>query len=729
MTGQTHRTELLAPAGDFETALAAFDAGADAIYCGLKDFSARAFARNFSPEDLRNIVRVARRLSRKVYVTFNTLVEDAEIPSALERLALIDSLGADAVIVQDLGIARLARANFPNLALHASTQLFAHNLEGVLALKDAGFSRVVLARELTLDEVASIARRSGVEIECFIHGALCYSISGLCLFSAIEKSRSGNRGRCAYCCRLPFGQEHPFSMKDLRLGRDAKLLADVPVASLKIEGRMKSAIYVASVVKYYREILDGTAQTVTEADLETVFSRRTTPLYLHGRRDDVVEPVDLGHLGTPIGIVKRVTRDREGRRWIRFHTSRALERHDGLQFLSPSGGKPVGFAVSDMRKALSRNIVFIAAAGDDVEVFLPEDIDDSVISGGEKVYQAMSNEVKRRFPLPSFRPGEYPGIKPLDVRLRLSPDGLRAECGAAQVTVPAHLEAAKDPATVAEAARKAFSRLGGTDFFLSSLSLENSQNLFAPVSLLNALRRDLVSALEAREKPALCVPPAVFPPATHSPEKTIKLRAGQPLPDGDWDEIVIEIDPDSRALPPFPAQDRSRLRFALPVFTPEAAFNRLRVAVKNLLREGFTKFEAADLATLRLLSSLGIADITADWSLYAANRHAAALLAAMGAKRFVTSPEANAENLRSLQECGVPLIYLEEQYTPLFLSLHKPGAELPPSSLLVAFKKGPLWITTHPAARKFTPAAPSESARRDISFAPPMPENFDHDHE
>ncbi len=218
----SHDIELLSPAGSFETALAAFQAGADAVYLGLDAFSARAEAINLSTDQLRDLIAWARPRNRKVYVTFNTVIDDADLPAAVERLAVLDELHPDGIIVQDLGIARIVRSHFPELELHASTQLVAHNLEGVLAMKELGFTRVVLARELSLEEIRSITRRAGVETEVFVHGALCYSISGLCLFSAMEKNRSGNRGKCAYCCRLPYtdasgAKTLPFSMRDLRL--------------------------------------------------------------------------------------------------------------------------------------------------------------------------------------------------------------------------------------------------------------------------------------------------------------------------------------------------------------------------------------------------------------------------------------------------------------------------------------------------------------------------------
>src|SRR5574344_624967 len=438
--------ELLAPAGDFETALAAFQAGADAVYLGLDAFSARAEAKNLTTDELRLLLAEARSLkpARKVYVTFNTLLDEADLPAAVEKLAILAELGPDALIVQDLGVARLVRRHFPSLAIHASTQMVAHNLEDVLALKDLGFSRVVLAREMTLDEIRSIAQRCGVELEVFVHGALCYSLSGLCLFSAMEKNRSGNRGRCAYCCRLSYADAAgnralPFSMRDLRLDGCLAGLADAGVASLKIEGRMKSPLYVSSVTSYYRHQLDGTPGGPTQADLEAVFSRRTTSLYMRGadaKPDDVIDPTSLGHLGTPIGVLKHVTKDREGRTLIRFHTERSLEVHDGLAFLTPGGGIPFGFGIEMMRIALSRRPVFQVPAGSDVEIQVPDERlavlaklkpELNPLVPGATVYCSASNAVKRAFPVPSIRPSDLASGTPVDITVTLAPDSVVAQ--------------------------------------------------------------------------------------------------------------------------------------------------------------------------------------------------------------------------------------------------------------------------------------------------------------
>ena len=749
--------ELLAPAGDFDTALAAFAAGADAVYCGLSQFSARAFAKNLSPEELRNLVAYARAQSpaRRVYVTFNTLIEERQLEDAVDMLAAIAEIGPDALIVQDLGVARICRRHFPALELHASTQLVAHNLEGVLALKERGFRRVVLARELSLEEISFIARRCGAlriaadgrpetELECFIHGALCYSISGLCLFGAMEKGRSGNRGTCPYCCRQPMADPHPalrtnnsaltfpFSMRDLRLGDDVLRLVDSGVTSLKIEGRMKSETYVASVTRYYRQILDRGQGTgvrgqgsgdVSAEDLETVFSRRTTKLYFDGAPSDpVLDPTSLGHLGAEIGIVKRITRDPDGSHWLRFHTSRRLEKHDGLQFENRAGGKPFGMGIDTMRVAISRSPVFEADAGEDVEILLPEAGDKGkdpplydVLEPGLRIYCSASQAVRRMFPVPAFRPGDYPGNERVDVSVSLDPCGVSAVAMPRNVScrVDCGLQSAKSPEKTAEAVRQAFSRLGGTDYFLGGLSVDDPNRLFAPPRILNELRRALVERLDEARAAARgeAVSAALADIGScraaeegRKPVRRLKIRAGQSVPEGEWDEVVVVM-------------GEGGDRVATPVYNGDADFPKLRAEAKRLVRNGCLCWEASDLATLRMLRSLGVEDITADWTLYAFNSQSLRELADLGVRRFVASPENGRENLQALAESGFDVEFLAQQSTPLFISLTEPAAR--PQDLAV-FRIGRLWVTTRPAPREF--AAPhGASVRIDLSWDPATP--------
>ena len=788
--------ELLAPAGNFETALAAFEAGADAVYCGLTEFSARAFADNFTLDDLKNLLRYARgaggarsssrsgdtretsasRTTRKVYVTFNTVIDEDNIENAIEQLAQLDEVKPDALIVQDIGVARICREHFPELELHASTQLVAHNLEGVLAMRELGFKRVVLARELSLEEIASIAKRCGdTELEVFVHGALCYSISGLCLFGAMEKDRSGNRGKCPYCCRQQFDALYPFSMKDLRLGEDVRKLADAGVASLKIEGRMKSALYVASVTRYYRDILNTEAQRhrgcVTVADLETVFSRRTTKLYFEGRKqafehsersehsnNSPIDSESLGHLGAEIGVVKRITKDREGLSWLRFHTARGLEKHDGLQFEAMVDGKHVGMGVVEMRQAISRRPVFEVNAGVDVEVLLPGGTSNSgaqrrressgevdlakVLKPGMKIYCSMSNAVKRMFPTPSFRPSDCEGGTEIDVEVTLSPKSIEASallspacCHLQTVSIACDLQSAKSPEKTFEGIRKAFSKLGETDYRLGQLKLNDPDKLFAPMSVLNDLRRDLIECLdEAREKARrekvakACGEPEWNGRLARSTRQRVKIRADQTVPPGDWDEVIVAVNAESSVATVKQSNNQtikqSLVRLALPVYTAEPDFNGLRNAVKRFLRAGYEKWEASDLATLRMLKALGVADITADWTLYAFNSRALAELSAMGVRRFVASPENNRENLQYLAESGYDVEFLTQQSTPLFVSLTRPqgavrSGEDTASPLrigdLAIFRRDGLWVTTKPVPRTFD-IPEGVSTRLDLSW-------------
>lgn len=735
----SERSELLSPAGDFQTALSAFAAGADAVYCGMVDFSARAFATNFTDEELKRLVAYARKNGKKVYVTFNTLLDEDQFDAAIESLAKLEEIGPDGVIVQDLGVAKLIREHFPRLALHASTQLVAHNLEGVLALKDLGFVRVVLARELSVEEIASIAKRCGdMELEVFIHGALCYSLSGLCLFGAMEKGRSGNRGKCPYLCRQCVNGKYPFSMKDLRVGEDVRKLVDAGVVSLKIEGRMKSPLYVASVTKYYREILDegdrrsrgdAPCRRVSTTDLETVFSRRTTKLYLNGKpSESVIDSESLGHLGTPIGTVKKVTRDREGRYWLRFHTARGLEKHDGLQFDAVDrDGKHLGMAVHEMRQAISRRPVFEVNAGVDVEIELTEEMAEA-LKPGMNVYCSMSNAVKRMFPAPSFRPSDYPGSTSIDVEVSIAESGVRAvgTCDSlvsAEVEVAGKLERAKDPSRTRDGVIKAFSKLGGSDYRLGEVTVKDPDGLFVPMSLLNDLRRDLVEKLDTVRDDFLHekIEKAQMEDLSSSCDvhrescgaRRVKIRVGQTVPEGDWDEVIVAIDENLSNLSNL--ANISNLRLSLPVYTSEPEFNKLRSTVKRLKREGHEKWECSDLSTLRMLKQVGITDITADWTLYAFNQRALAELSAAGVKRFVASPENSRENLQYLAESGYDVEFLEQQSTPLFISLTKPEESV--GENLAVFRRNGLEVTTRPVPRTFD-LPEGVSTRLDLSWDP-----------
>lgn len=768
--------ELLAPAGSPEAAAAAFAAGADAVYAGMREFSARAEAGNFDEAELSSLVAHARSLrpARKVYVALNTVVREGERAALVRTLSALERIGPDALIVQDPGVARIARRHFPSLTLHASTQMAVHSAEGVRAMADAGFSRVVLARECTIAEIAATVACGAAEIEVFVHGALCYSHSGLCLYSAMERGRSGNRGRCAYGCREGRDGAFPFSMRDLALAPVLGRLVATGVASLKIEGRMKSPLWVACVTEWYRGILDGTLSPEREKqlcdDVRSVFAREWTTLYACGETpppEGVVDPRSLGHRGTPAGTAAGVSPpDRSGTRWMRMRTALAFERHDGLQLKIPSymaanDGHPWGFAVGRLRLPSGRE-VFSVGAGETVDVALPRSgVPD--IPPGQEVMLAASQAVARRHPCPppprtvalEGRPAKFEVELGADaVRVRAS-DAAAQDVGAS-VVVSGPFEAARVPGRTAAAARDAFAKLGGTEWRVADpgrdVGIRETSPVFVPVSSLNAARRAAVEALsEAAERHRAAVAAAALsdplpepakgpggvPPAV--PALTVKWGLEQtpdPVRAASADRTVLALRhvfaADAAALADRLAAWREALgagrrpALALPVIARDRDAAALDAALDSMLSEGFTDWEAADWAGARRLRERGVSGWTADFTLPAANRDAVAALCELGAARCVISPETPEETARELAEAtGTRVERLVRQHVPLFISSTEPcgggsGAirrfgGTPP---LVSRKIDGCWVTV--SERLWTaPPVPGVPSREDYSFDPP----------
>lgn len=317
MSKESSLPELLAPAGSPEALAAAIEGGADAVYFGGSAFNARMFARNFAGQDLRDAVKLAHTYGVKSYITLNTLVTDRETPEALRAAAEYFDAGADALIVADLGLAAAIRKMMPQAELHASTQASGHCRAAADELCGLGFTRMVMAREATLEDIRAFTGESKIELEVFVHGALCVSHSGQCLFSSLVGGRSGNRGECAQPCRLPYGEKgkekYPLSLKDLSLASHVPELIDAGVNSLKLEGRMKPPEYVLAVTRVWRRLLDEN-RAATKDELEYLagaFSRggSFTDGYFVGR---------IGH--GMLGV--RTEKDKEA--------SASLERFTGL---------------------------------------------------------------------------------------------------------------------------------------------------------------------------------------------------------------------------------------------------------------------------------------------------------------------------------------------------------------------------------------------------------------
>jgi putative protease len=304
--------EILAPAGSESCFIAAIDARADAIYCGLENFSARMRADNFNIKRFGELIQLAHKNNIKVYSAFNTLVKQDEIKLALKNLAFLEEAGIDAVIVQDLGIAKLARKFFPSLKLHASTQMSVCNSYGAKYAKELGFSRVVLARELSRQTIKEISQKTKIELEIFVHGALCFSVSGMCLMSSFIGGLSANRGYCTQCCRRQWSyNKHKgfyISPKDLDLSTEICAIKNLNIASIKIEGRMKDAQYVHKVVSAYRALLCSDNKDDSHQGKISDLARPKTTFNFIKPACDILDGAHK-NLGEPIGKIK-IIKDR-----------------------------------------------------------------------------------------------------------------------------------------------------------------------------------------------------------------------------------------------------------------------------------------------------------------------------------------------------------------------------------------------------------------------------------
>ena len=353
--------ELLSPAKNLECGLAAINHGADAVYIGASKFGARAAAGN-SLDDIETLVQYAHKYRSKVFVALNTVLTDEQLPDAEKLIWDVYNAGADALIIQDMGILQM---NLPPLALHASTQTDNRTVEKVKFLQDVGFSRVVLARELSLKQITEISSQTNVELEAFVHGALCVSYSGQCYMSQANCERSANRGQCAQYCRLPYHlldaddtmlmkNKHFLSLKDLDLSDSLAELMEAGVTSFKIEGRLKDADYVKNITAYYRKKLDAVLEGNTrfqkasagrttfffEPNPEKSFRRGATDFFLHDRKADIAQLDTPKSMGEAIGKVKEI-----GDYYFTMSSAEKLNNGDGLCFINPHGDL-TGFRVN-----------------------------------------------------------------------------------------------------------------------------------------------------------------------------------------------------------------------------------------------------------------------------------------------------------------------------------------------------------------------------------------------
>ncbi len=679
------KPELLAPAGSLEAFFAALDSGADAVYLGLQDFSARAKAKNFSLAELDKLLAYAHGQGRRVYVTLNTLVKERELPQLAETLAVLEALAVDAVILQDLAVWRLARRHFPGLELHASTQLTIHNVAGVQMLEQMGFTRVVLARELSLAEIAAIRAATRIGLEHFVHGAHCFSLSGQCSFSSWLGGMSGNRGRCAQPCRRRYrhggADGYHFSPNDLSAIELLPELAAAGIASLKIEGRMKSAEYVASVVRAYRQVLDAPAAArkgaVASAKelLKGSFGRLPTRGFLPGPTPtDMVQPHLHGATGRMLGRLELCAAGR-----MTFVTREPLRRGDRLR-VQPATDRPgTGFTVREL--ALGNRPVTQAGAGARVTVGIPPD---AGFRKGDMVFQVASGETATasesacRKRLAQARPA--PTAIVLTVTCSASAGiELTATAGGLTLTrrYPLRSFPAKERPLSSASLEKVFRRTAEAPFTLAALHTGALPEVVVPPSELNAIRRDfydqLAAALGAGRQQAQAVHrqqalaellPAV--PARPAVKARIGVGLGAPrdlhlLRDAGVDEVALPLTPG--ALGRLDTGGRGdgrqfeRIIWELPPAIFPADWPAYQAEVTALGGRGFRRFRLQNLGQFKLFADLSAVEAEAGARLFSLNSQALLAWRELGCAAAVACLEDDRDNLADLlrRPAGIPL--------------------------------------------------------------------------
>lgn len=686
--------ELLAPAGSREALVAAVENGANAIYLAGDAFGARAYANNFDREGLREAIHFAHLRGVHIHVTVNTIVADEELAPLKEYLRFLYEAGADAILVQDLGVAKIAHEIVPDLPMHASTQMTVHSLEGVRALAELGFARVVLSRELSLEEIRFICAHTDVEIETFMHGALCVCYSGQCLMSSMIGGRSGNRGRCAQPCRLPYalvdekGEDvlgdkagkYLLSPRDLSTIDVIPDLIEAGVASLKIEGRMKRPEYVATVVRTYREAIDtyykGKGYEVTQQerdDLAQIFNRDFTTAYLKGRPGKTMmsdrRPNNRGLL------IGRVTAYDWDKRIVTVKLSGHLALGDQVDFWVKVGGR-VTATIAEMTDRKGRPVE-AGDAGDVVSFAIPSAVRDhdrvfkvydaSLMERAKETYA--SGAPVRRIPVTiSVRAaiGE-----PLTVTVRDE----AGHTGSGQTDFIG--ETARKRPLSEDVVRKQVSRLGTSVYDMKELHCDIQGEVMVPMSEINEARRRAVEMLdekrlaeiEQREK----MPEPQFhdriarkaPRAAKFMVAVDTLNKAKAALEAGADGILFGGESyDHRVIPAAEYQKAwqmakeagARIDFNTPRIVRDChqkALEKLLTAFKDFPPAAVHVHNIGTLALVRRLTDFAI---HADYSLISYNEQTLRFLKDYGVTGATLSPELNAKEIRRLaKESPLPL--------------------------------------------------------------------------
>ena len=662
--------ELLAPAGSLEAFFAAMEAGADAVYCGLHSFSARAKAKNFSLQDLSAMSAYAHERGRKLFVTLNTLIKEEELPQVVDMLAAVSEAQVDAVILQDLAVWRLAREHFPELELHSSTQMTVHNVAGVKQLEQMGFTRAVLARELTLEEVAHIRSQTQMELEHFIHGALCFSFSGQCMFSSYLGGKSGNRGRCAQPCRRRYnvGGKHGyyFSPNDLSVIDLLPDLEQAGVSSFKIEGRMKSAEYVANVVRAYRLVMDAlpaqrnAAREKARQRLKYSFGRTPTRGFLSGEQPaDLATPQRRGSTGRFLGDVTRVDGGR-----LSFKSKDKVLLGDRVRVQPRNDQVGTAFTVKQMFAPKGK----VNAMGPGpVSVATPfKDrfrVGDAVYKVSSQQAFSMSDAACRKR-LQQVKPPARPldlkvALQDEELHLHARVDGVELSSSSAVEVFPAQ-QSPLDAATL----EQVFARSGTHPFELRNFEVEELPAVIIPPKQLKQIRREFYARLDTdlraelsrrrkaqRQRAMDDLHPSAEGEAL-SPDTSLivrDLREMRALETPDVDRVIV---PSSAAVMhrrwKVSARQRRSVVWDIPFIVFDREWEGLQQAVHYLISCGFEQFRLNNLSHFRLFSKHPDVQLETSYRLFCLNSYAARAWHELGATSGELYLEDDAVNMAAV---------------------------------------------------------------------------------
>ncbi|MEO8099168.1 MAG: DUF3656 domain-containing protein [Acidobacteriota bacterium] len=659
------KPEIKSPAGYWPQLHAAIEAGADAVYFGLTHFTARAKA-GFTLAELPEVFRTLHTRGVKGYVTFNTLIFDSELEEAVKGLTAIAKSGADAIIVQDWAAVKLAREIAPGLHIHGSTQMSITDAAGARHAQALGVQRLILARELSLEQIAAIRAETDVELEIFCHGALCVSYSGQCFSSEAWGGRSANRGQCAQACRLPYemvvdGRVEPLgdaryllSPGDLYALEQIPEIMKIGISALKIEGRYKDAEYVALTTRAYREAVDAVdVQASRKQELEQVYSRGLGPWFLSGtNHQTVVEGRAPRHRGVRMGSVVRVS---ERGVVVALDDGRMLKAGDGVVFDAADWRSP-------QEKEEGGRIYDVAAAGANrVEItFANGAIAGTRIRAGDLLWRTDDPDVTK-LARPYTEANSPVSKQAVDVRVGAR-EGAALETtwtvGAAQVTVRSEglLEGAQNRALGLELLREQLGRLGNTPYELRELDAVIEGSPFAPASLLNQMRRDAVERMqELQGRPV--------EREIHAPRLRDARASGNDAGPTDPPQLHLlvrnpaQMEGALRASPTSITLDYLDLYGLLPSLERvKAAGIEARVASPRILKPGEEKIaeflQRCDVPILvrpaGLLETLHGSVVDGDFSLNAANAMSAAMLFELGLRRLAPTHDLNAAQITEM---------------------------------------------------------------------------------